>query len=42
MNTKTKKVQLLYEDAVYLHLIHSGRNIRRENLRLQDDEDSTE
>ena len=31
-----KKTQLkaLYEDAVYLHLIHNGHNIRRVSVRI--------
>lgn len=34
MTDKKKQIRDLYEEAVYYHLIHSGRKIRRDQFKL--------
>ena len=34
MTPTTPQEKLLYEDAVFLHLVHSGRHVHREQIKI--------
>jgi hypothetical protein len=38
MDERKNKIKNLYEDAAYLHLLHSGQKVRRDQVIIKWDE----